>query len=582
MASIADLGIGVGLIYVTEPDGTTFVKTGIENIAENVPGVLQMGVGAASTALNKRAMGTITFSVAPTGSGSLSAVTILGVNQIADSIAYTVADTTTTLATNVAAAINSFAPASGYDYTAISVANAVYILAPTAAGSAVNGSAITVTVSTDPPTYTTKDVDGGSNNTNSYSESWGLRFFLNANYDAGGCACGGDTAQKADLTNAIEITDYIIPLGLQSSLPTQSQSIVSGKITITRRASIMYYVVDTESSAASDNLDSVVVTADFVNGDTVIMRGANSGRVVTITSSGNINTVTSFATADKDTHIVLTYIDGTWYEVARSGGNYVPTAAAFRTALFPFLNAKYGSTVLTVEDNTTVTLTSNTEKKYQSVEGTVSLTTGDYDIVLSNTDAIAGDEFYIEYSAAVTIGAYNVNIGGIQLSADEALTGKLMVKAYYDGAGWIYTMYPDTNQGYQMYAANIAAGAITVSKLATELKYELIVFDISFESGEQGDYKIKMPYAGSVSEFYARAVKAIAATDDATITPKNNGGTTMTAGTITFTASDAFGTAVTTTPSANNTFVAGDLLTFTSAKTTAGGKAQVSMKIIRA
>ena len=55
----------------------------------------------------------------------------------------------------------------------------------------------------------------------------------------------------------------------------------------------------------------------------------------------------------------------------------------------------------------------------------------------------------------------------------------------------------------------------------------------------------------------------------------------MTAGTITFTASDARGTAYTSSPSANNTFSAGELLTLTTAKTTAGGKVLVSIKVTR-
>jgi len=55
----------------------------------------------------------------------------------------------------------------------------------------------------------------------------------------------------------------------------------------------------------------------------------------------------------------------------------------------------------------------------------------------------------------------------------------------------------------------------------------------------------------------------------------------MTSGTITFTASDARGTAYTAIPSANNTFVEGDILTFTTAKTTAGGKVHLSLKFTR-
>jgi len=134
--------------------------------------------------------------------------------------------------------------------------------------------------------------------------------------------------------------------------------------------------------------------------------------------------------------------------------------------------------------------------------------------------------------------------------------------------------------------AKILAANVTTAKLEANLTYELINLLVSFEAAggtvpSVGDFKIKMPYAGTVSEIYAYAVKAIAATDNGTIVAKDNAGTTMTSGTITYTASDARGTAYTVTPSANNTFVAGDILTFTTAKVTAGGLVQLSIKVIR-
>lgn len=134
--------------------------------------------------------------------------------------------------------------------------------------------------------------------------------------------------------------------------------------------------------------------------------------------------------------------------------------------------------------------------------------------------------------------------------------------------------------------AKILAQNVTTAKLETNLTYELITLLVSFEAAggtapSVGDFKIKMPYPGTVSEIYAYAVKAIAATDNGTIVAKNNAGTTMTSGTITYTASDARGTAYTVTPSANNTFVAGDILTFTTAKATAGGLVELSIKITR-
>ena len=122
----------------------------------------------------------------------------------------------------------------------------------------------------------------------------------------------------------------------------------------------------------------------------------------------------------------------------------------------------------------------------------------------------------------------------------------------------------------------VSTGTWSVGSIAVDRD-----LDVSFEAGEVGDFKIYMGFAGTLTNIYAYATKVIAGTDNATIVPKNNSGTTMGTGTITFTASDARGTAYTATPSTNNTFVAGDILTFTCAKTTAGGKAHLSLKFTR-
>lgn len=127
---------------------------------------------------------------------------------------------------------------------------------------------------------------------------------------------------------------------------------------------------------------------------------------------------------------------------------------------------------------------------------------------------------------------------------------------------------------------------ITVAKVENNLTYEVLNLLVSFEAAggttpSVGDFKIKMPYPGTVSEIYGYVVKAIANTDAGTIQAKNNAGTNMTAGLITCAISDPRGTAYTVSPSADNTFAAGDVLTFTTAKVTAGGLVQLSIKVIR-
>ncbi len=170
----------------------------------------------------------------------------------------------------------------------------------------------------------------------------------------------------------------------------------------------------------------------------------------------------------------------------------------------------------------------------------------------------------------------------IALNKLAALTASKV--AVTDGSGIITTanqvspllgglgLDASASTGFVKYSAGTASiGSIT----------EVVTLQVSFESGYLGDFKVLMPYAGTVTGIYAYATKVIAGTDNGTITAKNNGGTSMTSGVVTFTASDARGTAYSVTPSANNTFAAGDLLTFTTAKTTAGGVVQLSITVTR-
>jgi hypothetical protein len=71
-------------------------------------------------------------------------------------------------------------------------------------------------------------------------------------------------------------------------------------------------------------------------------------------------------------------------------------------------------------------------------------------------------------------------------------------------------------------------------------------------------------------------------TDAGTVIVKNNAGTTMTMSTpVSIPLSTAIGTAYETTITANNTFVAGDVITVFTAKTTAGGKIANTLGIVR-
>lgn len=581
MSAIQFLGNGLGYIYVTNPDGTT-VRNSYLNTPENARLIKSLGVQSAATALGRRPLGSITFN-SFSGNGSIVTVTINGNDQTISpsGLTYTAASTPSIVAASLRDLINNYYNASA-NYTAVSIGATIYVIGDTAIGATDNGQTITVS-NTGSVSISTTTVDGGSSNDYVYDEAYGYRFFLNANFDSSVCSGCGSTASAGDLTSAQEITDYIVNQGLQNAIQGETATIASGAITLSRTSALMTYLVDTEAAAASDDLDSINPTG-FADNDILVFRAVNSGRVVTFKhGTGNFVLAgdSDFATANYGNTITLQYIGGSFYEVSRTP-SAVGGASAFRAASFPFVTAtNAGKTDLTAADNTSVTLTVNSSKRYQLVTGTATLSTGDYVIAFSTTGAIAGDTFIVEYNANVTISGNNVTIGGRTLTAYEALTGGLLFKGYYDGSAWQTSVYYDLGGGYTLTTANISNSSITVDKVENNLKYEWLYISGSFETGEVGDYKIKMPYSGTVSEIYAYATKAIAGTDDGTITPKDNGGTTMTAGVITFTASDARGTAYTSTPTANNTFVAGDILTFTHAKTTAGGKVNISVKITR-
>lgn len=120
-----------------------------------------------------------------------------------------------------------------------------------------------------------------------------------------------------------------------------------------------------------------------------------------------------------------------------------------------------------------------------------------------------------------------------------------------------------SSTGFQKWSGGTASvGALTDSKIVA----------ISLETAFLGDYKVLFPFDCTITGVYGSVSKAIAGTDDATITVKNNSGTTMTGGVLTFTASSAKGTAQTGAISANNVISAGQVVTITGAKTTAGGE----------
>jgi len=120
-------------------------------------------------------------------------------------------------------------------------------------------------------------------------------------------------------------------------------------------------------------------------------------------------------------------------------------------------------------------------------------------------------------------------------------------------------------------------GAVT---LATAQKKGIETVLMSFETGEQTATKIYFPFGVTIDKIRGTVMKAIAGTDNGTITGANATGDSS-GGVITATASDALNTEYSATPTTNNTVAADSYYKLTSAKATAGGKVLVTLEYTR-
>lgn len=108
----------------------------------------------------------------------------------------------------------------------------------------------------------------------------------------------------------------------------------------------------------------------------------------------------------------------------------------------------------------------------------------------------------------------------------------------------------------------------------------IIIVPMSFETGEQTATRIYFPFAVRITKHRGIVTKAIAGTDNGTITGANNIGDSSN-GVITATASDALNTEYSVSPTTNNEVPKDSWYRLTSAKTTAGGKVLVTLEFRR-
>ena len=99
----------------------------------------------------------------------------------------------------------------------------------------------------------------------------------------------------------------------------------------------------------------------------------------------------------------------------------------------------------------------------------------------------------------------------------------------------------------------------------------------SFETDEVGALKIYFPFKVRINKIRSGVVKALAGTDAGTITGANSTGAS-TGGVTTHALSAAIGDTQAASPTTNNVVEADSYYQLTSAKTTKGGKVQVTLE----
>jgi hypothetical protein len=581
--ALNDIGNGLGYIYVTKPIASagsplaTEIVDVLDNTLDGVRTAKTLGLQGSSLAANRVSTGIITID-APTGGGSITSITsFFGVNliNIATPITYTGATTASALAEDIASAINAYYKTADENFTATTIGNVLYLFGSPYTTKQ-NGS-VTIT-STGFLTYTEDQiVSGGSDNTNIFDDSFGYQFFLDADYASGGCCSGAGTATVNDISKSYEITNYIVTNGLNGMIPSQTVSMSNDTGLYNRQGALTKIDLRGEGGA-DDDLNSLVSINPAISDRVIIYSSAND--ITVYDGTGNIELKTSTHIVSKSSFIELIYLDnGNWVEINRSD-QVIGDVADYRAAGYGMFSNEDFATAI-VGSGGTINFTPNVDAKWQKLTGVVSI--GSNQVYGFAGTPIDGDEFWLEYDASTVVGAFTLTIFGVTLTANQALNGGLIFYSRYLNGAWYTHVLPNLNDGntytFQSATEFYKDASVTVQKVETTLKTEVLSRQISFESNEVGDMKMYMGYPGTVEYLWFVVDKDLAATDNGTIVPKNDAGTAMTSGTVTATASSTISTSFTATPTANNTFVAGDILTFTTAKTTKGGKGTLYVKI---
>ncbi len=258
-------------------------------------------------------------------------------------------------------------------------------------------------------------------------------------------------------------------LELEGAQAPQSKTIASGSISPTAA----YVIVDTEGSAAADDLDviSPVLSAseNLHDGMVVYLKSADSGRVVTVKNSGSANGINTYDGNDyvlSTTHWLKLQLraDGRWYEIE---GRAMETALAAATA---------AAAASTAADHA------------QTKSGTSSTASGTADKVVTCSGFELSDQarVFITFDNPNTVAdAITLNVNGTGAKAIYNQTGIIStsntalfaanqpIEFRYDGTGWVYESIANVVTPLLSGKADIDLGNVT----GNAIKFYLHVCD---------------------------------------------------------------------------------------------------------
>ncbi len=188
-------------------------------------------------------------------------------------------------------------------------------------------------------------------------------------------------------------------------------------------------------------------------------------------------------------------------------------------------------------------------------------------IDLANLPVISSDMI----GSAVIVGD-NIQDGSLTTSKikDSSITGDKLT------AGTIDTISIADDA---ITTSKLVDGGVTLAKVDSSLLNDVITMDVSFESDSQCNNSITIPYDCTLSSIRYDVITDIEATDNAVISPQIN-----TVSTSPSTINIAGGSAANTTGSQAMTtasITAGDELRLISSKTTAGGRARLTLTLLK-